>query len=115
MTEIPEERLKRFWEWCGLVQMRDKRLGYKTPDGELSFGTLDLNNLFKWAVPKLKKEGFSITLYYLQEGSHPEDSTLGKWTAAIGMDDANIAVFKSDEAPTTALFLAIERLIEEGK
>lgn len=117
---ISEERLKRFWEWCGFKaryiqhctrEQAGKHLGtrtfagYEYPSGEhrIKLPELTLNNLFKWAVPRVA----AYNLYnFVPEVSHfacvmgdPE----GDWRCA------------NDTDPATALFLAIEKLIEEGK
>ena len=56
MKEPTQEQSKEFWERCGFNFAGDKRfLGF--PDGTLRSITgvppIDLNNLFKWAVPQL--------------------------------------------------------------
>jgi len=48
-----EEQIKEFWEWCGLNFYEcDGRLWAETPSGGAVELTLDLNSLFKYAVPK---------------------------------------------------------------
>ena len=56
------EELKEFWEWCGFerygYQGNERTLmRWKYPDSSRNYVTpnLDLNNLFKWAVPKAVK------------------------------------------------------------
>jgi hypothetical protein len=52
-----EEELKEFWEWCGLADCYYK-FGFwwgTTPLSLMVKLDLDLNSLFKWAVPKLKE------------------------------------------------------------
>ena len=113
---ISQERIKRLWEWCGF-QYRDEypdgrgnwgRITF--PDGheisELKFHLcpyppIDLNSLFKWAVPKTETS-FEVW----QDGD-------GFWhwrPYSLGID-----ALGWDADPATALFLAIERLIEEGQ
>ena len=76
MTEPTKEQKQKFWEWCGFVY---KDMGYTRKSGfnyhgkvfehdiqvfhwvteTVDFGEhlppIDLNSLFKWAVPKLIK------------------------------------------------------------
>ena len=58
MTEPTKEQLKEFWEWCGLTHKRNKDgtlIWYDLGGHFIAFGyiLLDLNNLFKYAVPKI--------------------------------------------------------------
>ena len=62
MSEVNQEELKEFWEWCGFERYRyqgNERtlMRWKYPDGSRNYVTpnLDLNNLFKWAVPRTIK------------------------------------------------------------
>ena len=108
MNEISQERLERFWEWCGMRRRRTykslephdrgtdkwvlgKYYGVDPPD-------LDLNNLFKWAVPKAVQEGIHSFEFLYDEGRvRCFMSPLSNWTV--------------HKDPATALFLAIEKLI----
>ena len=53
-----EEEIKRFWEWCGFYYRKDKdplASFWETKDGRAwgyELPRIDLNNLFKYAVPK---------------------------------------------------------------
>ncbi len=61
--EPTQERIKEFWEWCGLKLIQEAGLLksgiwtpelWKYPDGKGDFRpSIDLNNLFKYAVPKV--------------------------------------------------------------
>jgi hypothetical protein len=85
MKEPTQEIIKEFWEWCGFHLETDGRKGYHweggfrfhdwlTPAGETSESAIgkkgmlppiDLNNLFKWAVPKvLRKYDIKIFSFY---------------------------------------------------
>ena len=68
MAKLTKRELKKFWEWCGIKYEPDQDC-FKVifPDGEwYNFGQdwkmgrmeppLDLNNLFKYAVPKVVEE-----------------------------------------------------------
>ena len=52
-----QEQIKEFAEWCGFTDIRifGGRPGWDgtSPDGEFRAVEIDLNNLFRYAVPKL--------------------------------------------------------------
>ncbi len=75
MTEPTQEQIKEFWEWCGFeeVQYLDKRgkvcgTHWAHPlaigGGSGSLPVLDLNNLFKYAVPIAIKKLVELNLRY---------------------------------------------------
>ena len=109
-----QEQLKKFWEWCGLRYEIDED-EYKVilPGGEwYNFGhdadlksvweitepELDLNNLFKYAVPKLRS-------VYLQS-----DEEHKFWCMAL-IGDAKSKLHTYVD-PALALFWAIWELVE---
>ncbi len=55
--EITDKEIKEFWERCGFTRYKrytSPKLGWRAPDG-INFPEeppIDLNNLFKYAVPK---------------------------------------------------------------
>jgi len=62
--EPTKEQIQKFWEWCGFQYARNGSTEliadvefYKSPvDGHLmTLQPVDLNNLFKYAVPKLTR------------------------------------------------------------
>ncbi len=114
MNKPAQERIKRFWEWCGFrtEQYFDGNsycTHYLEPDGKEQFRgypPIDLNNLFQYAMPKLIRQGFSISLYYLI-GAHKEDSTGEQWVAAIHDDESNVAIYQHSSNPALAFFWAI--------
>jgi len=68
-----EEQVKEFWEWCGfgdvhynsLGAISQKWSGRKKPYGEWYYLPIDLNNLDRWAVPKvLEKYDLKIFSFY---------------------------------------------------
>ena len=100
-----DEQVKELWEWC---EARCVKCGHRistkiAPDMccchsyELD---LDLNSLFKWAVPKLKMYELNA---YNDDGNHVACVTLeedGGWQGAVNKD------------PTLALFWAIMKVID---
>jgi len=64
MEQPTREQLERIWKWCGMVENEPTIYEGKTyrsytmPDGrwQALYPSLDLNNLFRYAIPVLKKE-----------------------------------------------------------
>jgi hypothetical protein len=113
MNEPTKEQIKEFWEWCGFcyryvpygsLQARElpestdmtdtDKLCLTDPNGwESEYPSFELNNLFKWAVPKLLKLGMhSVEFVYDSNGIKCFLSPLSNWVRA--------------ENPTLALFWA---------
>jgi len=104
--DIEVKQIREFWEWCGLRYTEPYWLDAK---GELAFygltysqllGSIDLNNLFKYAVPKLDIEKINI---------YP--ATKDRWRCYFDnwYQDHNVA-----ETPALALFWAIWKVIKDG-
>lgn len=115
MNKPTKEQIQQFWEKCGFrfcLSASENPHYWLDPQGRAvnSPPPPDLNNLFKWAVPKLDEGEFDISLYRLL-GEHKEDYTEG-WTASVGNDGLNIAVYKSDNNPAIALFWAIWEVLK---
>jgi len=49
MEQPTHSQRKAFWKWCGVYQLKEYYGGRMLP--------IDLNNLFKYAVPKLLEKG----------------------------------------------------------
>lgn len=60
MNEPTQEQIKEFWEWCefSLVNPQSQISYYWTPDGKTNreLPPIDLNNLFKYAVPLISDQ-----------------------------------------------------------
>ena len=104
MKQPTREQIKEFWEWCGLVSFKD-RLGvvyeydrklHKSPPD------LDLNNLFKYAVPKLDN-------IKLVKNVAPSGDVFWNGTAEY---IPNVKVV-THEDPALALFWAIWEVIKK--
>ena len=99
---------KEFWEKCGFEYLHHSyadRAIYATPDGstwieERDFPPVDLNNLFKYAVPKLTDP--DIQFFQLDNGS---------WEVSI--EYKSIHLTGADKDPAIALKKAIEQVWEE--
>jgi len=102
MTEPTREQIKEFWEWCDALYWQAGNVSGEPIGIPLYTLSLDLNNLFKYAVPKLQKDGLDVTLY-LNCWSYPE--------VIIYRDRDSKEWHTSDEDPALALFWAIWEVI----
>ena len=110
-----EEQIKKFWEWCGFTigdypepKVAPDEKAWYDPSGQFFCGLhnmlpIDLNNLFKYAVPKLGDiDGFAVW-----------ESTDG-WVWEIIDQMAEAAAEGIDKDPALALFWAIWKVIDEN-
>jgi hypothetical protein len=116
--EPSKEQIKEFWEWCGFKKLdnptADVKWAYCYPDGNLysfkSFPPIDLNNLFKWAVPKLINKDGQGGVAFRQ---YPDGlMCVIALESQTGFDEHKI--FRADKDPALALFWAIYKVIKEG-
>ena len=59
---MEQERIQAFWGKCGLVKIKR---GWKFPDGDVLIDAdpqVDLNSLFRYAVPKAQEKGIAVLL-----------------------------------------------------
>lgn len=121
-----EEQIKEFWERCGFkwrayasayvgeVVMKVHDATWVYPDGETHFKLppIDLNNLFRWAVPKANSLGWGVGL---MPCGNVQDSlwygdTFNIWKE-VHYRESNP---KMDD-PALALFWAIWKVIKGAK
>jgi hypothetical protein len=108
-----EEQIKEFWEWCGfrLVEpvpydeIQTKGFWEAPTSHEASWGLppIDLNNLFKWAVPKLSEFDFDGMTWW--------ESTTG-WVCELALQHDTDWVEGQGNDPALALFWAIWKVIK---
>ena len=117
MSEVNQEELKEFWEWCGFERYRyqgNERtlMRWKYPDGSRNYVTpnLDLNNLFKWAVPKLRPE--VIRLVPITGIKEVGDYGL-RWGCILTPEGWGDNVSVISDSPAQALYEAIQKVREE--
>ena len=121
---ISEERIKKFWEWCGFeykplrcqcrgcsasawIMPTDKKLkDGRKPEYRCGLPDLDLNSLFKWAIPKVRGVGCHAML------SDKSDDEGVIWMARVYGKNTHGFLDALDEDPAIALFTAIEKLME---
>ncbi len=111
-----KEQMKEFGKGCGLTFLRDKDgtlTWYDSEENFVDFGypDIDLNNLFKYAVPKVDYARLDMIF-------PPYPKGLGDWSAlyawrATTKQGKNIADI-CDQDPTLALFWAIWSVIKNG-
>ena len=105
-----KEQIKWFWEQCGIQHMKHQgEDGWIRPDIDFAFSSppdIDLNNLFKYAVPKIKRFHY-IALWIVRDAvDEPQ----------VIMWDANLATYEHfysarEEDPALALFRAIYKAL----
>ncbi len=112
-----EAQVKEFWEKCGLHYYPDceciRIKGICWGESEETHGinghwhftrpSIDLNNLFKYAVPKVLEGGRDINL----------GNTSSGWACII--IDGNGETCNEDKDPALALFWAIYPILKEAK
>ena len=105
-SKVPTlEQQKILWEWCGFsYDYWGDKLSIIYPDNQTIADMspiVDLNNLFKWAVPKVRKQ-FHIHFH----------STNNKTEWRIVLSNANETIYGRDNDPAMALCLAISKVID---
>ena len=123
MNEPTEEQIKKFWEWCGWKRIPlgkhnfhyergEKVMDWLAPDSDRSSTRLpdiDLNNLFKYAVPKVLATGHWLGMITTQLSSGTQ------YTFVIYVEKYRDKAEHeaSDRDPALALFWAIYKVMEE--
>lgn len=114
-----EAQIKEFWEWCGLTRIKR---GWKFPDGDalIDCGNppIDLNNLFKYAVPKLFTWSIGKN-WELQDDLTIKENGIKASVDLHWVDPNKYDQIKASEAisetPALALFWAIWEVIKNDK
>ena len=105
-----EEKIKRFWEWCGFtvtskgVIYGDAIMVDDSCHHIMELPEIDLNNLFKYAVPKL--HAYVLQSFHKNHSYHHASVVLNEYT---GLEDVIVSStdVPRDEDPALALFWAI--------
>jgi len=97
MTKPTQEQVIEFWEWCGVTYTTDLYEHHNYPP-------IDLNNLFKYALPKV--EDPSISLYKPVLGGNYWVCFLGHKVSCGDLGSA------CGYTPALALFWAIWEVIK---
>ena len=106
-----EKQIKEFWEWCGFKPVQSiAHNSWMYPNGgKGNLPSIDLNSLFRYAVPKLYKDNYFYECIQWNAGQHKAiiNKSTAKW--AVTASD----VISSD--PALALFWAIFKVIKGEK
>ena len=110
MKEPTAEQIKEFWGWCGFrfkLSASENPHYWLDPLGKALpvLPPIDLNNLFKWAVPKLNESGLKLRML----GQKRDRKT---FFCAIGSNNLP-RMYKENKDPALVLFWAIWEVIEE--
>ncbi len=134
-NEPTQEQVKEFWEWCGcqvILSAATARFTWHIifPDNiwnkldNLS-EILDLNNLFKYAVSKLLKDGYNIEYYNFQPNEYLAYAEVNVWRKGatkhefeVLHDEHIVKNFQQgdslDNVTALALFWAIYSMIDKS-
>jgi hypothetical protein len=106
-----QEQIQKFWEWCGRFQSKDQKdTGWWIyPNGEIIHGlpVIDLNNLFKYAVPKLKFPYIDFDLSFTDGSALVSVQEYSDKASDLGRVEAKA------KDPALALFWAINEVTKE--
>lgn len=108
-----DEQIKELWEWCGARCLKCRHLITKEikPDRccchsyELD---LDLNNLFRWTVPKVTQIGYELILFMTRDLCEIEIND-------VELPPAKQSQLEQDKDPVLALFWATYKIIKGGQ
>lgn len=114
--EPTKEQIQRFWKWCGFKETRidnyyddnSRFIGWVYPNNLTKCTYLpepDLNNLFKYAVPKLN------IFYSVTFGKVAKSNDWAAELCVVGNGNKT-AHIGSDSDPALALFWAIWEVID---
>jgi hypothetical protein len=112
--DIKQQDLIRFWTWCGFIKNNVWYIGntLESPDKKvtLTINTLNssitLDYLFKYAIPKLQEEGYSITLIAYERN----EFGVGIFDEIHGVSAAEI---NRCDSPVEALYNAVIQVINK--
>jgi hypothetical protein len=117
MPEITDAEWERVLGWAGFRHptqdecplARDVSEWFLYPDGDIRayLPSIDLNNIFKWVVPKLQEKAYMIDLLAYECSGYKASI----WT----LDDIDPIVTKESEDPVTALVKAILEVIRNER
>jgi len=107
MDKPTKEQIKEFWEWCGVKQDSDRSWRDANGLGVLISTVqpdLDLNSLFKFAMPKLPKD------YDIYLSRHWEKPGIYSCCIQNIIRKGFRPIFVEDEDPALALFWVIQEV-----
>ena len=113
--DIKQEDLIRFWNWVGCerkphpLAFDDDGKMWLYPDGFYmpNLPVLDLNNIYRYAIPKLQKMG-----YHTELTSYNDGITQARIFTIINVEKTNNVACVESKSPTEALYNAIMKVID---
>jgi hypothetical protein len=128
-----EEQLTKFWEWCGFKAEYhnadlEGHIGkghivtgfWREPDGKTlrrmnMLPALDLNNLFKYAVPRLQDKGNQVELFALEHKGFQATVYKEEFSQNSNGYEPYIEPIKQirDDNAALALFWAIRKIVND--
>ena len=109
MTEPTKEQIKEFWEWCGLEELAYFGRCFHYKDGSTWKALpIDLDTLFKHAVPKMLNFALSMM-------GHNDPSLIAYYVSLRSPDSLKKVYSAEHKDPALALFWAIWKVINEEK
>jgi len=112
-----QEQIKKFWEWCGFRRVKDSESYWQDPidsfHTSLGLPEINLNNLFRYAVPKLMDDGISYLDIQVRRNIVPNEGFRITYHAEIYSDSGRGTKYGNSKDPAVALFLAIWEVIND--
>ena len=107
MKPTEESQIREFWEWCGLHQDSFGNISISNNEPNTiefleyqEYPPVDLNNLWKYAIPKVLERGSNIHIH-IRTGR-----------TKVVISNAFTTHMKTNPDPALALFWAIEKVID---
>ena len=98
-----QEQIKELWEWCGWSSNGAYWFSpFPNEHSAKNLPSIDLNNLFKYAVPKLDYP--NMLLYYVVN--------VKEWYCVLRMASHPWEIGEFSETPALALFWAIYKVMK---
>ena len=120
MSKPTQEQLTQFWKWCGFKPKEGYSNCWEAPSNKRSLyarlPAVDLNNLFKWAVPKVYAMDNFWLIDYQLTGLAKTIPTVSahSWSILFSASHETDDVTRESvgDDPALALFWAIWQVIE---
>ena len=108
MKAPTQEQIKEFWEWCGFLYGEPNEKTVTYPNGmEYYPPDVDLNNLFKYAVPKLFNWSMAKDFELCSDTEIRETGLTQASIQTLAFNNKEFRGSAKHKDPTLALFWAI--------
>jgi hypothetical protein len=106
MMDIKEQDLIKFWTWCGFKTIYGRYYGITYPNGkDGGIPQLNLDNLYRYAIPKLQEKGYNVVLTAYGHSGFVVD--------ILSIHTVDVVAIVKSNSPTEALYNAIMKVIDE--